>query len=100
VRDARAFALHSCSKTSRGYQRRFFEGVFASQRLMESRRTSPERAQQRRHPRRDRIVLSSEDQRTAYPGHEVFARFASKIDLGKAPEDLLRAINRERARRG
>jgi uncharacterized protein YkwD len=46
------------------------------------------------------VVLAAEDQRTAYLATELFARFATVIDVGEAPTLWLDAVNRARARRG
>jgi uncharacterized protein YkwD len=45
------------------------------------------------------LALAVEDQHTAYLVTQLFARFASPIDVADAPAKLLLAINRERARR-
>ena len=45
------------------------------------------------------VLATPEDDRVAYLVTEVFARLAKKIDVDDAPEELLEAINRERARR-
>lgn len=46
------------------------------------------------------VVLAPEDQRTAYLVTEVFARFARKIDVEDARDELLDRIDEERKRRG
>ena len=46
------------------------------------------------------VVLTPEDQRTAYLVTEVFGRFARKIDVDDATSELFERIDRERARRG
>jgi len=45
------------------------------------------------------VVVSQEDQRTAYLVTELFARFAKPIDVARAPQQLREAVERERARR-
>jgi uncharacterized protein YkwD len=46
------------------------------------------------------VVPAPEDQRTAYLVTEVFARFARKIDVEDARDELFDRIDKERARRG
>ena len=46
------------------------------------------------------LVLAPEDQRIAYLVTELFARFAEKIDVEDARDDLFASVNRERTRRG
>jgi uncharacterized protein YkwD len=46
------------------------------------------------------VVVSLEDQRNAYLVTELFARFATKIDVAAAPAELLAAVNHERQQRG
>jgi uncharacterized protein YkwD len=46
------------------------------------------------------VLPAAEDERTAYMVTEVFVRLAKKIDTGRAPQQLLDAINAARAKRG
>jgi uncharacterized protein YkwD len=45
------------------------------------------------------VLVEREDDRNAYLVTQLFTRFAQKLDLDDAPDDLVAAVNRERDRR-